>query len=151
MKIQFHKVVQMSTTRRRNYKSKPFTFYVSCAQLLSLVISLLLCCRRSDHRDPLMKGSGTACSYLAWVFSKFLLVLAPSQDQHHIDSFHRHYVRQSKRKSLLEYFLVARQWYVSRTPNELLVTQRDIQLGYELNEACCRKLLQHLKNKYYIL
>ena len=85
-----------------------------------------------------------------YAVSVVLLVLAPSQDQHHIDSFHRHYVKQSKRKSLLEHFLVARQWYVSRTPNELLITQRDIQLGYELNGACCRKLLQHLKNKYYI-
>ena len=85
-----------------------------------------------------------------YAVSVVLLVLAPSQDQHHIDSFHRHYVKQSMRKSLQEHFLVARQWYVSRTPSELSITQRDIQLDYELNEACCRKLLQHLKNKYYI-
>ena len=85
-----------------------------------------------------------------YAVSVVLLVFAPSQDQHHIDSFHRRYVKQSKRKSLQEHFLVARQWYVSRTPSELLITQRDIQLGYRLNEACFRKVLQHLKNKYYI-
>ena len=85
-----------------------------------------------------------------YAVSVVLVVFAPSQDQHHIDWFHRHYVKQSHRKSLLEHFLVARQWFVSRTPNKLLITQRDIQLGHELNEACCRKLLQHLKNKYYI-
>ena len=78
------------------------------------------------------------------------LVFAPNQDQHHIDSFYRHYVKQSKRKSLLEHFLVARRWYVSRIPSKLLISQGDVQLGYELNEACCRKLLQYLKNKYYI-
>ena len=86
-----------------------------------------------------------------YAVSVVLLVFAPSQDQHHIDSFHINYVKQSKRKSLLEHFLVTRQWYISRTLKELLITQRDIQLGYKLNEACCRKLLQHLKNKYYIL
>ena len=58
-----------------------------------------------------------------YAVSVVLLVFAPSQDQHHIDSFHRHYVKQSKRKLLLEHFLVARQWQVSRTPSELLITQ----------------------------
>ena len=61
-----------------------------------------------------------------------LLVFAPSQDQHHIDSFHRNYVKQSKRKWLLEHFLVVRQWYVSRTHNKLLIIQRDIQLGLRI-------------------
>ena len=86
-----------------------------------------------------------------YAVSVVLLVFAPSQDQHHTDSFHRRYVKLSKRKSLLEHFLVARKWYVPKTPKMLLITQRDIQLGYKLNEACCRKRLQHLKNKYYIL
>ena len=66
-----------------------------------------------------------------------LLVFTPGQDQHNMDSFHRNYVKQFKKKLPLEHFLIVSQSYVSRTPSELLIDQRHIQLGYDLNEACC--------------
>ena len=96
------------------------------------------------------------CYRISWVRNIFeffftLFVFAPGQDQHNTDSFHRNYVKQSKKISPLEHFLVVSQSYVSRTPRELLINQRHIQLGYDLNEACCSKSLQHLKNKYNIL
>ena len=74
---------------------------------------------------------------------------APGQDRHNIDSFHRNFVKQSK-EIATGTFSSCKSIDVSRNSSELLIDQRHIQLGYDLNEAC-HKSLQYLKNKYYIL
>ena len=50
-------------------------------------------------------GSGIFLIFF-YAVSVVLLVFAPSQDEHHIDLFHRHYVKQSKRKLLQEHVRV---------------------------------------------
>ena len=74
-----------------------------------------------------------------------MLVFAPSRDQHNVDSFHRKYVKQSKKKSLLEHFLV-----VSRNLVRVFNCPKAHSIRLPPERSTLLKI-QHLKIKDYIL